>query len=114
MNDLLEKTKELERKYSKHRQNKPELEKGPRHYAAEIIALPIDKRDEAISRIPPHLFTWVMEYVNDTKHEARTVNSQAATISKIALRQDRIEALAKVPEQYREQVKAAVIKMMRK
>ena len=112
--DLLEKTKELERKHSKRKSNPVNLEKGPRYYASEILSLPADQRDDAISKIPPHLFTWVMEYVNDTKHEARTVNSQVATISKLALRQDRIDALAKVPEQYREQVKAAVIKMMGK
>ena len=111
--DLLEKTKELERKYSK--QKKPNApEKSPRLYASEILALPADKRDEAISKVPAHLFTWVMEYVNDPNTEARTVNQLAATIAQLKTREFRNFALAEVPEQYREQVKAAVIKMMGK
>ena len=51
---------------------------------------------------------------NDPYAERREVNRLAASVWKIPKRKDRIEALAEIPEQYREQVKAAVIKMMGK
>ena len=51
---------------------------------------------------------------NDPLAEQRAVNRFAFAIWKLEKIQDRRDALAKVPEQYREQVKAAVIKMMGK
>ena len=51
---------------------------------------------------------------NDPLAEQRAVNRYTYSIAKITGREARVEALAKVPEQYREQVKAAVIKMMGK
>ena len=111
--DLIEKTKELERKYSKQKKpNHPE--KGPRHYAEEIEKLPPSEWNEALKSVPAHLVAWTLEYINHPHKEQREVNRLAATIAKLKTREFRIVALAKVPGQYREQVKAAVIKMMGK
>ena len=51
---------------------------------------------------------------NDPFAEQRAVNRFTFPIAKLKNIQARRDALEKVPEQYREQVKAAVIKMMGK
>lgn len=114
MPDLVERAKELERKYTKQSKNNITLEKGPRHYAAEILSLPIQERAAALQLVPQHLFTWVSEYVNDPHAEQRIVNSVAASIAKLKSRENRVAALDKVPEIFRASVKAAAISMMEK
>lgn len=110
----LEQAKELERKYSKRRKNPNAPEKGPRHYAADILALPKSEQADALKKVPSHLFTWVSEYVNDPHAEQRIVNSVAASIAKLKSRENRIDALGKVPEIFRDRVKAAAISIMEK
>ena len=52
--------------------------------------------------------------IKDPLAEQREVNRLAEKIFKVPILEGRIFALAKVPKKYREQVKAAVIKMMGK
>lgn len=112
MSDPLTHAKELEQKYSKRRKNPNAPVKGPRHYAAEILALPKSEQADALKKVPSHLFTWVSEYVNDPYAEQRIVNSVAASIAKLKSREDRNAALAKVPEIFRPRVKAAATAMI--
>ena len=112
MQDPLARAKELESKYAKQPKHNAKLEKGPRHYADEILSLPESERTEALGKVPPHLFTWVCQYVNDPTHETRTVNSIAAKIAKLKGRENRVAALEKVPSELRQNVKQTVIAMM--
>lgn len=113
MQDLIEKAKELERKYVKRRKKPNVPEKGPRHYAADILALPKSQQAEALRKVPEHLYTWVSEYVNDPHAEQRIVNSVAASIAKLSSRENRVAALEKVPELFRERVKAAATQIIK-
>ena len=114
MSDPLMHAKELEQKYSRRRKNPNAPEKGPRHYAAEILALPKSEQAEALKKVPSHLFTWVSEYVNDPHAEQRIVNSVAASIAKLASRENRVAALEKVPAVFRDRVKAVATEMIEK
>lgn len=113
MQDPLAQAKEMERKYAKKPKQDVMQQKGPRHYADEILALPESERTQAIGKVPPHLFTWVCQYVNDPTHETRTVNSLAAKIAKLKGRENRVAALEKVPSEIRQSVKQTVIAMMK-
>lgn len=61
--------------------------KWPRHYAAEIIALPSrEERDAALERVPSHLRAWVRELVE--AHFFRRSGKPASNTSPEALRRD--------------------------
>ena len=103
----------MERKYAKKPKHDALQQKGPRHYADEILSLPESERTQALGKVPPHLFTWVCQYVNDPLSEQRNVNSLAAKIAKLKGRENRVAALEKVPPEIRQSVKQAVITMMK-
>lgn len=64
------------------------IEKRPRHYAAEIIALPTAEREAAFARVPTHLRQWVRDLVAD--HAMRTAPPpRAQTAARAALDQTR-------------------------
>lgn len=55
------------------------LGKRPRHYAAEIVALPTkEARLAAFAEVPEHYRDWVMELVQDTFHKRRCLQAYHA------------------------------------
>lgn len=96
MNDLLQKAKELERKYRKP----PET---PRDWATRIL-----EGKEEIRNVPDNFLPIVEDHIETY------VMKESAFIASLAKRQDRIKALNKIHESQRERVKELVIKMMDK
>lgn len=70
--------------------------KWPRHYAAEIIALPsTEERDAALERVPSHLRAWVRELVDD--HFFRRSGKSASNTPPEALRRDPLAGAVIMP-----------------
>jgi hypothetical protein len=90
------------------------LEPRPRHYAADILALPAHERPAALGRVPKHLRRFVLEYIHDTMSIARIVNVAAAKIAKIEQRAERNRALESVPPMFRERVIQIVVEIFKK
>ena len=89
------------------------MEPRPRHYAADILALPAHERPAALGRVPKHLRRFVLEYIHDTMSIARIVNVAAAKIAKIEQRAERNRALESVPPMFRERVIQIVVEIFK-
>jgi len=78
--------------------------KWPRHYAAEIAALPAAEREAALARVPQDLRDWVAELIHEEvvlgprrrRMRRRARVRMAAEIVRLPTRAERREALARV------------------